>query len=85
MPSFLGGGGGLLYLNIPMAILINKELFFTNLLVTIYKIFKLKFFSVPCLLELKRDFRSCQRNSSGLERSHLCLKLNENKLEWLPK
>jgi hypothetical protein len=34
--------------------------------------------------EHKRDFWSCQRNSSGLERSHLGLKLNKNKFEWLP-
>jgi hypothetical protein len=32
----------------------------------------------------KRDFRSRQRNISGLERSHLGLKLNKNKFEWLP-
>jgi hypothetical protein len=33
--------------------------------------------------DLERDFGSCQRNSCGLERSHLGLKLNKNKFEWL--
>jgi hypothetical protein len=32
----------------------------------------------------KRDFRSHQRNSSEVERSHLGPKLNKNKFEWLP-
>jgi hypothetical protein len=40
------------------------------------------------LLYTKRNearFRSCQRNSRGLQRSHLGFKLIKNIFEWLPK